>query len=201
MTTAPTTPEARSSRLFARVLRLPLIMHAGAAAVAVVAMGLVNHSLERMYVATGYPVSFVEGQTTFSGPTVKRHLAELVERGTLNDFVQVQLFDYIFMVTVALVGLGVGSLLVRLTRGRWRTAGWVVMGGLLAGPAADALENLVSFVMLADPAGFPDVLAVVHSSLAVLKFAAMGLAFAAALLGVLAAAGTAVARLLPKPAH
>ena len=54
-------------------------------------------------------------------------------------------------------------------------------------PIADTLENLVSYVMLADPIGFPDSFALLYSSLATIKFAMFIFAYVALAIGVVVA--------------
>jgi hypothetical protein len=65
---------------------------------------------------------------------------------------------------------------------------WMEVIALLSAvaPLADTLENMVSFVMLYDPAGFPDSLALVYSSLAATKFTFFILAYVALPVGVMA---------------
>ncbi|MGC5628144.1 hypothetical protein ACPYO6_07840 [Georgenia sp. Z1344] len=176
----------RTSSWWDAPARLSLAAHVGATIATLVVVGVVNTVLQRMYDATGYPVTFAEGQTTFSAATVREHLGVLESLGTLDDFTRTQLTDFGFLVAYGLSGLVLGALLVRLLPGRWRLLGRVTAGGLVLGAAFDALENLVSFGMIADPAGFPGVLALLHSSFAVAKFATMGAGMLAATIGVVA---------------
>ena len=55
----------------------------------------------------------------------------------------------------------------------------------MTGAAFDALENLVSFVMLADPQGFADGLALPYSTFAVAKFVCLASAMALVLVTLL----------------
>ncbi len=75
---------------------------------------------------------------------------------------------------------------------------WMEVAAALStiAPIADALENLVSYVMLAQPADFSPGLALVYSSLAALKFAMFTFAYAAAVLGMVAALGMMLSRRL-----
>lgn len=52
-------------------------------------------------------------------------------------------------------------------------------------PISDQLENLVSYVMLANPADFADVLAYIYSSFAATKFAFFVFAYIVAPLGLI----------------
>ncbi|MGO1920591.1 MAG: hypothetical protein ACTH07_04395, partial [Microbacterium sp.] len=102
----------------------------------------------------------------------------------LEAFAQVQQFDFIFMACVAAFGVLGGLLIVRLTSGRLgRTIGYTTVVAAITGALSDALENVVSFVMLADPTGFADALAIAHSGFAVLKFAGMTVAMLAGTVG------------------
>lgn len=162
----------------------PLWLHSVLVALALALMMGVNGELQNRYDATGYPVTFFEGQTTFSGTAVKGHWAELAQLGTLEAFAQVQQFDFIFMACVAAFGVLGGLLIMRLTSGRLgRTIGCTTVAAAITGALSDALENVVSFVMLADPTGFADALAIVHSGFAVLKFAGMTVAMLAGTVG------------------
>lgn len=62
-------------------------------------------------------------------------------------------------------------------------------------PLADQMENLVSYVMLADPTGFAPRLALVYSGFASLKFAMFVFAYLALSIGLLAAVFQRVMRL------
>lgn len=162
----------------------PLWLHSVLVVLALALMMGVNGELQNRYDATGYPVTFFEGQTTFSGTAVKGHWAELAQLGTLEAFAQVQQFDFIFMACVAAFGVLGGLLIVRLTSGRLgRTIGYTTVVAAITGALSDALENVVSFVMLADPTGFADALAITHSGFAVLKFAGMTVAMLAGTVG------------------
>ena len=61
-------------------------------------------------------------------------------------------------------------------------------------PMADALENGISYIMLANPANFAESLAWVYSSVAAIKFAMFTFAYLAAILGLLSAAWLLVTR-------
>lgn len=174
---------------------VPVWVHAALLALALGAMAWVNVELQTRYDATGYPVTFFEGQTTFSGDTVKGHFAELDRLGTLGVFADVQRFDFAFMASVAIFGLLGGLLIVRLTSGRvGRWVGYTTAIAAVTGAVSDAIENLVSFIMLANPTGFADALAVAHSSFAVIKFAGLTFAMAAGAVGLVLVVVHAVRR-------
>ena len=118
--------------------------------------------------------------------------------GTLDIYWITQIIDFGFILAMLCMGLFVCTFISRL--GRY--ASWSRFCGLLAGVSialgaiSDTIENLWSFVMLADPQGFSNWLAFPYSGFAVLKFAlitlAMGLLIATIILAM-------VGRLLNKP--
>lgn len=136
--------------------------------------------LDGHYARSKFPVSFFEGQTAFDGPTIKGYYAQLQEMGTFDIYVFVQRIDYLFMLTVMVSLFLLGAAALRTIPSQWRK-GWVLKLALLAmwitpmAAAMDAMENLVSFVMLANPAEFADWLAYPYSGFAVGKFALFAL--------------------------
>lgn len=128
--------------------------------------------LEKIYDATGFPVSYMVGQTAFNGKLIKSYYAALLENGTLDDYYFVQIVDYLFMVTVFFSHLFICAAIYRsLHLIKWLKKTGLVM--LVVTPLAavfDGLENLVSFIMLAEPLSFPNWLAYPYSSFAVIKF-------------------------------
>lgn len=56
--------------------------------------------LNGLYAASQFPVSFFVGQTTFNAAELKSYYAVLLELGTLDKFIGVQLADYVYMATV-----------------------------------------------------------------------------------------------------
>jgi hypothetical protein len=124
--------------------------------------------------------------------------AAMSDFGTLDIYWITQIIDFGFILAMLCMGLFVCTFISRL--GRY--ASWSRFCGLLAGVSialgaiSDAIENLWSFVMLADPQGFSNWLAFPYSGFAVLKFAlitlGMGLLIATIILAM-------VGRLLNKP--
>ena len=147
-------------------------------------------AVELSFAATHYPVSLLEGQLTFSGPAIKSHYATLLAQGTFDRFVLTQVIDFAWIVGLMLTLFFAH---VAIARGqpagsRWRPLALrlAVVAPLIA--ASDALENAVSFIMLADPTGFPDWLAVLYSGLAAIKWswAVIGVSLIVIQLGALA---------------
>ena len=135
--------------------------------------------LDPLYVQSQFPVSFFVGQTTFNAQELKSYYAVLLERDTLNDYVWVQIADYLFMLTVfishiALMAAAYRSLPNSTLLKKW---GWAMIFIAPMAAGFDALENLVSFVMLANPRDFADWLVLPYSSFASLKFIIFGLSY------------------------
>lgn len=78
----------------------------------------------------------------------------------------------------------------------WRSA--MVICALLStlAPVADALENAMSYVMLANPLQFASFGAYIYSSFAALKFAMFTFAYVAAVVGLLVGFGFLAKRAL-----
>ena len=154
------------------VFRLPLLLHVGAALASIGAYLSVKAQLDASYAASKHPVHFFIGQTTFDGPTIKAHFAAMIETGTLDIFRQTQLIDFVFILCMALLGVFLCTLVARASRpcswGR-RIGIWAGLAVIL-GALCDAIENALSFILLADPTGFPDWLALPYSSFAAIKF-------------------------------
>ncbi|WGO98672.1 hypothetical protein QFX18_01175 [Saccharophagus degradans] len=146
--------------------------------------------LNGLYAASQFPVSFFVGQTTFNAAELKSYYAVLLELGTLDKFIGVQLADYVYMATV-LASLFVAMVAVYriLPNITWlKKIGWFMV---LLSPAAagfDALENLISFILLANPLTFSDWLVYPYSSLAVAKFGAYAVTYLWAILALLSCA-------------
>lgn len=164
-----------STAVLATVMGLSLVLH-------LAATGWLNAS----YAATQFPVPYHVAQLSFDAQQLKGWYAFLIERGTLGLYRQTQWIDFAFIATVLVLHVSALLLSARLFVAGTRGRRWMVGAAALAAiaPLADALENLVSFVMLADPAGFADGWALVYSSLATIKFAFFTFAYVALPVGV-----------------
>lgn len=144
--------------------------------------------LDAAYAASRFPVPYAEAQLSFDAAALKGWFAELERLGTLPLFVHTQRIDYVFMASTLLFHGAALLLVSRLFPADHAGRGWMVglaLASALA-PLADALENAVSFVMLADPAGFADALAWPYSAFAALKFTLFTATYAVALFGLVA---------------
>lgn len=178
-------------RSLARSLQRASLGHHGLAALGTLVL-LASQSalLNWSYAASNHPVGFAEGQTTFSATKIKGFYAVMQEAGTLDRYWQTQLLDFGLIIAMAVSGIAVGTFAARLNAPQSIFARAARLAALLicGGTIFDSIENLLSFVMLAQPQGFPDWLALPYSTAAVIKFAlisagliALVLAFAAAL--------------------
>jgi len=143
-----------------------------AALIATVLSQYVMGHLNGLYTDSLFPVSIYEGQTTFNADTVKGYYAVLLELGTFDKYIDVQLFDFIFILTVFTSFLfSAITVFHMLPQVQWLKA--VARTMIIIAPLAavfDALENIVSFFMLADPQTFSDWLVIPYSFFAVAKF-------------------------------
>lgn len=185
-------------RTIEKATQLPLLLHVPAAIASVFWLQWAKTKLDASYAASRHPVDFVTGQTTFSGPEIKGYYDAMTQTQTLDIYVRTQLIDFGFILGVALLGIFVCTLFARLAR----PASWARRIGLIAGLAfvfgavSDAIENGWSFIMLMNPSGFADWLALPYSSFAMLKFALMTLAMVLTLICVVCALG---GRVLGRP--
>lgn len=189
--------------MFKKLMQLPVWAHAGLAVVAFLGFGQVKSKLDALYAASQHPVDFATGQTGFDAALLKGYYAHMQAQGTLDVYIATQRFDFLFMAALALFGLVLGTLVARLSGqgtalGTWgRRMGLLAALSAIAGAGMDAMENLVSFVMLAQPQDFAAWLALVYSGFASVKFALIALAMGAVLISLILAA---LSRLLRKTA-
>lgn len=155
-----------------RALSLRLAVLVAATVASVILQNVAQAILNSFYARSGYPVPYYVGQTSFSATKLESWYGAMDAAGTLGIYWQTQFVDFAFIAATALLHFFALVLVARLLPdGRWRRLGLAfVVVGLLA-PAFDALENLVSFIALANPAEVNPVVAVVYSTFAVLKFA------------------------------
>lgn len=120
-----------------------------------------------------FPVSSYAAQFTFSGPLLKSYYAVLIEQGTMDAYVRSRWLDFVFI-----AGLLCTTLLAPIIYARlhpigsvWRRINLLIVPLMPISPLVDAVENCLEFFMLANPAYFPDELAVLQSISSVVKYA------------------------------
>lgn len=144
--------------------------------------------LNESYALSRFPVPYFQAQLSFDAAAIKGWYAQLIDMDTLDIYVRTQHIDFLFIASVLMLHVSVLLLVSRLFHAETRGRRWLVGAALLSAsaPAFDALENAVSYLMLANPLGFPDGLALLYSSLAALKFVMFTFAYVALPTGVLA---------------
>ena len=175
-----------------RVTTLPIWAHVGTATATVVGFNWIKARLDTSYAASKHPVDYATGQTTFDGATIKGYYAHMIETGTLDIYRTTQLVDFGFILAIACMGIFVCTLVARAARdGSWgRRLGLIAGLCAISGALSDAIENGWSFIMLANPTGFANWLAIPYSSFASLKFALITFAMLCLLISaVLAVSG------------
>ncbi|MFX0027495.1 MAG: hypothetical protein ACFE8M_13925 [Candidatus Hermodarchaeota archaeon] len=123
------------------------------------------------YELSDYPVSFFESQLSFSGAVIKFHFS-FMNAEELNYYLIWLIVDYGFMLGFGIIYFSLDLILARKfdESSRWRKSGYIAaMFGILYF-CCDAIENIFIFTMLNDPLGFPDILALTHSWIALVKY-------------------------------
>lgn len=181
------------------VTHLPVVLHGAAAVAAVGYIQWIKGVLDRSYAASSHPVDYATGQTAFDGGVIKGYYAKMEAAGTLDIYVTTQLIDFGFILGMVCIALFVCTLVARLGRaGSFaRKMGLIAGVSILAGALCDAIENAISFKMLANPSGFPDWLALPYSTSASVKFALIALGM---LLLLVSLASGVLGRALNRPA-
>ncbi|MGH1578326.1 hypothetical protein [Planktotalea sp.] len=158
-------------------------------------------NLDALYAKSGHPVDYATGQLAFSGEKILGYYDAMRASGTFGIYVQTQLFDFLFILSVIAFGICLGTLISRLGApgSLVRKIGGGAAFFALAGGTLDAMENLVSFAMMQFETAIPNGLALVYSSFAALKFASLTTAMALALTGLLVGLGAIGLRMLRRP--
>ena len=123
------------------------------------------------YELSEYPVSFFESQLSFSGVVIKSHFS-IMNAEELNYYLIWLIVDYGFMLGFSIILFSLNLILARKfdEPSIWRKLGFIgAFFGILYF-CCDAIENIFIFIMLNDPLGFPDILALTHSWIALVKF-------------------------------
>ena len=132
--------------------------------------------LDPSYVASQYPVPFYVGQMTFDAAELKSYYQVMLDKGTMPVYWSTQCIDFVFIACTYLAFFALSQSIfhsmVRVFPNalRWRNvAAWMCFIAPLAA-VADAIENLLSFILLLQPVSFPDFLVYPYSSFAAIKF-------------------------------
>ena len=163
----------RPTGVLARAISAPLPLLLAATAAGFVAQRLTQTVLDSSYARSGYPVPYYEGQLSFSASSLSGWYTSMQQNGTLDVYWQTQLIDFTFIAATA--GFFTALLLcvaraIPSTHPARRLS--IVLLPLGAAAALlDVLENLLSFVMLGNPASISQPVALLYSGVAALKFA------------------------------
>lgn len=173
--------------MFERLTKTPLIAHAAATAAAFALFQFAKGALDASYAASGYPVDYATGQLSFSAAKLQGYYAVMGQAGTLGIYVRTQVIDFGFIASVMVLSLLLGPLVARLGA-RWIGFAAAIAG--IAGASFDVIENLLSFVLLADPQNLSQGVALAYSTAAAIKFALLTTAMATVLLALIAGLAT-----------
>jgi len=186
------------TKFMKKIISLPVLAHIALAVITMSWFQWAKGKLDASYAASLHPVDYLTGQTRFSGEMIKGYYATMSDAGTLKVYVTTQLIDFGFILGFLGIGLFVCTLIARLNRlGSFgRNIGVLAGLAFVLGGLSDMIENVWSFVMLANPSTFADWLAIPYSTFAVLKFALITLGLGLSLASLLMAA---VGRTLKKP--
>jgi len=145
--------------------------------------------LNASYAASKFPVPYFVQQTSFDPEKMRGWYAFMAQEGTLGRYITTQHIDFLFMLSVLVLHVSVLLWISRWFAVNTKARTVMIVCALLSvlAPVADALENGVTYVMLADISNFHDYLAYLSNSLSVLKFAMFVFAYAAIIMGALAA--------------
>lgn len=143
--------------------------------------------VEYSFAQVKYPVFLIEGQLSFSGSIVKEHYQILIQQGTMGTYILTQILDYLLILSMGTFGYLTAFGVMRLQpfKSRWYPVSRFFLLMLPLAVTMDALENAVSFFMIANPVNFPDVLAYIYSSFAALKLFFFSIWFVWIILGLI----------------
>jgi hypothetical protein len=142
--------------------------------------------LTASYIASKFPVPYFVAQLSFNPEQLKTWYGVLLEQGMLDKYLQTQHIDSLFILSTLLLHSLALLLISRLFTANSKGRKILVICALISAiaPVCDQLENLVSYIMLANPRDFADSLAYIYSSFAAIKFAFFVFAYIVAPIGL-----------------
>jgi hypothetical protein len=145
--------------------------------------------LDAAYAASRFPVPYWQAQLSFDHFKLKGWYEFLVKNETLDLYIYTQFVDFIFIASVLVLHTAALLALSRAVPSNSKARQALIWAALLSAiaPLADAVENGISFIMLANPTGFEPLLAIAYSSVAAIKFGMFTFAYLAAAAGLVAA--------------
>lgn len=144
-------------------------------------------TLTASYIESKFPVPYYVAQLSFSPEKLKAWYSALHEQGTFDIYVLTQHIDSLFILSTLLLHCFALVLISRLFAFNSKGRKIMVTCALISciAPISDQLENLVSYIMLANPTGFVDGLAYIYSSFAATKFVFFVFAYVVAPVGLI----------------
>ncbi len=145
-------------------------------------------TLTASYITSKFPVPYYTAQLSFSPEKLKIWYSTLLEQGTFDVYLQTQHIDSLFILSTLLLHFLALVLISRLFTTGSKGRKVMVVCALIStiAPISDQMENLLSYIMLANPTGFFDSLAYIYSTFAAIKFFFFVFAYTAAPLGLIA---------------
>lgn len=121
------------------------------------------------FTLSGFPVDFTTSQLSFSGTKLKLWYSKTAD---LNLYAVAQYLDYGFMVSYGLLSFSLALLLGRKYEegSKWRLSGIIISIIGILGALLDASENICILITLTEPSTFPDIIAILHSVFALIKY-------------------------------
>lgn len=157
--------------------------------------------LTASYIASKFPVPYFEAQLSFNPEQLKTWYGFLIEQGMLDKYLQTQHIDSLFILSTLLLHCLALVLISRLFVKNSKGRKIMVISALISAiaPISDQLENLVSYIMLANPRDFFSGLAYLYSSFAAIKFAFFVFAYVTAPIGLVAGLISVIVRSKKSP--
>ena len=145
--------------------------------IAVIAMIIAFPLIQILFAISNYPVFFLKSQLSFSGEIIKSHFSVMTDQDLLVYLIA-QLADYGYLL---IYGTLIFTGALKIARKYEKESLWRKTGNMSAilgviAPICDSLENFCILLMLTNPIGFPDNIAVIHSCFALVKWICLFLA-------------------------
>jgi hypothetical protein len=149
---------------------------------------IVKGQLDALYADSQYPVDYATGQLSFSAEALSGYYTHMQEAGTLGVYWQTQFFDFLFIASVILFGIMLSATVLRFADDTrvGRPAAYMIGIAAVGGAVCDAIENLLSFALLAQTPELSNGFAIFYSSFAAIKFGLLTLAMASLVITVAA---------------
>ncbi len=183
-------------KLMERAMQMNGFTHAGAVLVSFSGFQWVKGKLDASYAASNHPVDYATGQMAFSADVTKGYYAHMEALGTLDVYRTTQLIDFGFIAGMMALAFFLSTFVGRFAAdGSWARKAAIFAGcAVIAGAVCDVAENLISFVMLADPLEFTNWIALPYSAFASVKFVLIALGMLGLLIAFILTAIQAVKR-------